>query len=187
MLPYIADITWIVIQQKSILLKNIMMHGRYNESNSENSRCPRARRAVSSQIFSDQDWPEKLDKANPALFSCSHFISSMAYVLKANILKSKQIDVRECTEVEAVFWIYNYLPILSKYNLLLQQRLYSRDIIVWLTNYQFRENSNRQLFNVRYCFVYNDFSRNNTSNSYQSRKDKRLPELYSAPISILPV
>lgn len=57
----------------------------------------------------------------------------MAYALKANILKSKQIDVRESTEVEAVFWIYNYLPILSKYNLLLQQRLYSGDIINCVT------------------------------------------------------
>lgn len=56
-----------------------------------------------------------MDKANPALVSCPHFISSMAYALKAYILKSKLTYAREFIEMEAVFWIYNY--ILSKYNL----------------------------------------------------------------------
>lgn len=110
MLPYIADITWIIIQQKSITI-----HGRYAESDSENSRCPTAKRAVSSQIFPDQGWPEKMNKANPALVLCSHFISTMAYVSKAYTLKLKLIYVREFTDIEEIFSIYNYLCILSKY------------------------------------------------------------------------
>lgn len=43
------------------------------------------------------------DTENPALVPCSHFISSMAYTLKAYTLKANLIYVRESIEIEAVF------------------------------------------------------------------------------------
>lgn len=124
MLPYIADITWIIIQQKSITI-----HGRYAESDSENSRCPTAKRAVSSQIFPDQGWPEKMNKAYPALVLCSHFISSMAYISKALYIKietvmlENSLTLKKFSEFIIIFVFYPSI------NSLLQYSLYSREII----------------------------------------------------------